>query len=72
MGVGRGDVVMGANVLNLGIYDMTRDPLCTNGHGDALTADCPLCDLIAKVRADEKAKWTLICPDNNCCMGSPE
>jgi hypothetical protein len=35
---------------------MTRDPLCTNGHGDALTADCSLCDLIAKVRADQQEK----------------
>lgn len=31
-----------------------------------------LCDLIAMVRADEKAKWTHVCPDNNCCMGTPE
>lgn len=38
---------------------MTRDPLCTNGHGDALTEDCSMCALIAKVRADERAKYVL-------------
>ena len=33
---------------------MTRDPLCTNGHGDAVTADCSMCALIAKVRKEER------------------
>lgn len=35
---------------------MTRDPLCTNGHGDAVTADCSMCDLIAKVRENERER----------------
>ena len=29
-----------------------------------------ICDLVAQVRADEKAKWTHVCPDNNCCHQS--
>lgn len=28
------------------------------------------CDLIKVVRANEKAKWTHVCPDNNCCHQS--
>lgn len=47
---------------------MTHDPLCFS---DDDPYNCN-CDLIALVRADEKAKWTHTCPDNNCCMGTPE
>jgi hypothetical protein len=59
---------------------MKHDPLCPCTPIDPIrpgavhtsnSASC-LCVLIAKVRADEKAKWTHICPDNNCCHGSPE
>ena len=63
---------------------MTHDPMCEwaecvcpldydpgeRGH----LVHCPdqycECDFIAKIRADEKAKWTHVCPDNNCCHQS--
>jgi len=64
---------------------VTHDPLCdwlgtqctfeTCGGaqmGDPCEHQWCQCELIAKVRADEKAKWTHVCPDNNCCMGTPE
>lgn len=59
---------------------------CVCNPEDLIVPDCPdeefhdlrcpkdspcRCDLIAKVRADEKAKWTHTCPDNNCCNGGP-
>ena len=58
--------------------DSSHDPLCPEygcDYGDCFSqsfsdAFCQ-CDLIAKVRADEKAKWTHTCPDNNCCNGGP-
>lgn len=50
---------------------MTHDPLCPI-EPNPLTSECRTCDLIAKVRANEKAKWTHTCPDNNCCHGSPD
>jgi len=51
-----------------GYQVVTHDPLCD---ADDDPYNCR-CDLITKVRADEKAKWTHVCPDNNCCMGTPE
>lgn len=58
---------------------MSHDPLCPCfGEVDELEnchshswCKCD-CAVITKVRADEKAKWTHTCPDNNCCHGSPE
>lgn len=54
--------------------NMDHDPLCplvVDGvEGPIHLYECP-CDLIAQVRADEKAKWTHTCPDNNCCNGGP-
>lgn len=47
----------------------THDPLCYMAEGK-WDGGCQ-CALIARVRADEKAKWTHVCPDNNCCHGSP-
>lgn len=49
---------------------MTHDPMCT--FPDYPYNICWVCNLIAKVRSNEKAKWTHVCPDNNCCHGSPE
>lgn len=51
---------------------MTHDPMCPVIPADENFSDwgCQ-CYLIAKVRADEKAKWTHTCPDNNCCNGGP-
>ncbi len=56
---------------------MTHDPLCPceshkQPHIKYLGGHCHYCqcDLIATVRADEKAKWTHVCPDNNCCHQS--
>ena len=56
---------------------MTHDPLCPTQTmckckdqecWDCREAPPPCqCDLIATVRADERAKWTHVCPDNNCC-----
>ena len=54
---------------------MTHDPMChlcrETGEFNLMADRCYYCKLIAKVRADEKAKWTHVCPDNNCCHGSP-
>lgn len=51
---------------------MTHDPLCpVNNCMDSNCPECCECALIAKVRANEKAKWTHVCPDNNCCNGGP-
>jgi hypothetical protein len=62
---------------------MTHDPLCewltaqctvetcdALRMGDHCEHEWCQCELIAKVRADEKAKWTHVCPDNNCCHQS--
>ena len=58
---------------------MTHDPMCPTQTmckcKDQECWDCRevvlcQCDLVAKVRADEKAKWTHVCPDNNCCHQS--
>lgn len=56
---------------------MTHDPLCPRLSNDSpqricevcyeYACECCQCDLIARVRANEKAKWTHTCPDNNCC-----
>jgi hypothetical protein len=62
---------------------MTHDPMCpwAQDGGFDIRGECFLiegseppisaCELVAKVRADEKAKWTHTCPDNNCCNGGP-
>ena len=63
---------------------MTHDPICDwrpctcpldydvpeRGHMIGCPEDDCECEIIAKVRADEKAKWTHVCPDNNCCHQS--
>lgn len=42
--------------------DVTHDPLCTMATDtDARDFDWCMCPLIAKVRADERAKWTCDC-----------
>ena len=62
---------------------MTHDPLCKGGdctctcdqlqegHRPGCPGEDCDCLFIAEIRADEKAKWTHVCPDNNCCHGSP-
>lgn len=49
---------------------MTHDQMCPSYGNPPWFTTCQ-CELIVKVRANEKAKWTHTCPDNNCCNGSP-
>ena len=57
-----------------------HDPFCPSStmcecrHPECCVCDNAVwcqCELIAKVRGNEKAKWTHTCPDNNCCNGGP-
>jgi hypothetical protein len=49
---------------------MTHDPLCPQ-RLDGFKVACA-CRILAQARAEEKAKWTHVCPDKNCCHGTPE